>query len=488
MSSSDSISSALPLEPWAITLINTQIKCEKNYPQGFNKKTSIDPQTKLSNEVKKEKTIIQKACQIKNPHPYGTTTLGGNLSDPTYPDDFRLVGSSKTAKTIYCNSFSREKGKTIGCLETHKHTSKFLESHIYHTKQLDGRCLPNQAVIKPQTYHCSDPECPYCALHWAGQITAKAVRRIETFLDLTVNSFNIQFNNKTKAKGKSKPFIFSLSKTSYDLPFSSLMEIRHLTVSIPKIDWLLPYNVKKKKAETSLFMAGAEGACQFYHPKRWSKTNKKWFYSPHFHFLAVVPGGWLNGQIVSIVNKGLRDKNGEFSKDKKGNSLFEGSNYVIKNLPENRTKQSEQIKTLMYQLSHAGVPFGHQHAVTWIGCLSYNQLSVPKITKSKINEVKEHCPLCNSPLRPVAYNNKTFLTDPITKTFILDKDGQKIPIWNKHPILKPKYDGKFCIVALDSWEYISRDGQKYDPKTKTWSQQIRKKDLDDPGGEYFDEY
>jgi hypothetical protein len=460
MFSSDSNSSALPLEPWAKELIKVQINCEKNYPQGYNqpldpqsitqidKQSLLDPDFKFPVEAIKEKEIIQLACQIKNPHSYGTTTLGGNLSDPAYPDDFRLVGSSKTAKSQYCNSYSLEKGKTLGCLETHQHQAEFLENSIYHKKRLDGRCLPGQAVIKPSAYHCSDPECPYCAKHWAGKITSKAVRRINFFLDLTVNSFNEQFNNKTKAKGKSKPFIFSLSKEDYDLSFSLTTEIRHITVSIPKTDWKLPYNVKKKNAETVLFMAGGEGACQFYHPKRWSKKRKIWLYSPHFHFLAVVPNGWIDGQVVSKINQ--------------------ISGYVLKNLPGNRTLQTAQIRTLMYQLSHAGVPFGHQHAVTWIGCLSYNQLAVPKVTKEQLKEVIEICPLCKNPLRPVAH--KSYSSKDRTK---------EKPIWNIHPILKAKYDQKMCLVSSEGWQYISRDGQKYDPETKSWSEQTRVRDKEE---------
>ena len=195
-------------------------------------------------------------------------------------------------------------------------------------------------------------------------------------------------------------------------------------------------------------MAGAEGACQFYHPKRWSKKRKNWYYSPHFHFLAVVPNGWIDGQIVSKINQ--------------------ASGYVLKNLPGNRTPQKAQIKTLMYQLSHAGVPFGHQHAVTWIGCLSYNQLAVPKVTKEQLKEVIETCPLCKNRLRPVAHKSYS----------IKDRTEEK-PIWNNHPILKAEYDQKICLVSPEGWEYISRDGQKYDPETRTWIEQTWLRDKEE---------
>jgi hypothetical protein len=406
---------------------------EPSNPQNsiVNEQSLLDPNFKFPLEALKEKQIIQLACQIKNLHPYGTTSIGGNISDPAFPDDFPLVGSSEKQKSPYCNSYSLGKGKTEGCLETDQHQAQFLEKNIYHVTQLDGRCLPGQIIVKPSAYHCSDPECPFCAKYWAGKTTAKAVRRIETFLNLTVNSFNVQFNNKTKAKGKSKPFVFGVSKEDYDLPFSSIMEIRHNTVSIPKTDWKLPYNVKKKNAETVLFMAGAQGACQFYHPKRWSKTKKTWFYSPHFHFLAVVPNGWLDGDLISIIN-------GE-------------TGYVIKNLPGDRTEKHEQIKTLMYQLSHAGVPFGHQHAVTWIGCLAYNQLSVPKVTTEQLEDAKEKCPLCGNSLRPIAHKSYS----------VKDKNHEK-PIWNKHPILNSKYDQKFCVVSPNGWEYLPEYRKKSD--------------------------
>lgn len=436
----------------------------------INEKSLLDPDFQLPSEAIIEKDVLKKTYNIKNPHHYGVTTLGGNFSDPEFPNDFPLVGSNSEPSNTYCNSYSKAKGKTVGCLETHLHKAEFLPETIKHKRALDGRCLPGQAVVKPVAYHCSDPLCPTCARHWAGLETARSVRRFSELFNLNVNSFNQLYLSRGKGKYKRNPVAFSVPKEDYDLPFNLLYELRHITVSMDKEDWKLPFPELKKKAETALMMIGVEGGCILYHSKRWSRKYKIWRKGSHFHALGYLLNGRYDGKIVS--------------------QIYALSDIVIKVLPGDRSKIEEQIKTLMYQLSHAGVPSGQQHIVSWFGCCSYNQLSVPKKNKNDIEKIKETCPLCKSPLRPVAYNNKTFLKDKKTKAYILDENTkEKIPIWNNHPILNSKYDNKICIVPLDNWEYITRDGQKYDPTTRTWSELFRNKYLDNvDAGENFDEY
>jgi hypothetical protein len=420
-------------------------RIEKPKTNIINEQSLLDPGFVFPSEAIIEQDVLKKTYQIKNPHHYGVTTLGGNISDPEYLNDFPLVGSNLDPSSTYCNSYSKEKGKTVGCLETHLHKAEFLPETINHKRSIDGRCLPGQIVVKPVAYHCSDPLCPICARHWAGLETARSVRRFSEFFNLNVNSFNQLYLSRGKGKYKRNPVVFCVSKEDYDLSFSVLYQLRHITVSMSKEDWKLPFPELKKKAETALMMAGVEGGCIIYHSKRWSRKYKIWRKGFHFHALGFLLNGRYDGKIVSGIN------------------AFSG--IVIKVLPGDRSEIEEQVKTLMYQLSHAGVPSGHQHVVSWFGCCSYNQLSVPKKPKKEIENIKEKCPLCGSKMRPVA----------------CEQDDRHVLI--------PKNDGKLCVVSPGSWHYITRDGQKYDPITKTWSEQFRKNCLDPGGGgDYFDEY
>ena len=59
MFSSNSISSALPLEPWAKELIKVQTNCEKNYPQGYNQPLEPQPITQIDKQ-----SLLEPSLQI----------------------------------------------------------------------------------------------------------------------------------------------------------------------------------------------------------------------------------------------------------------------------------------------------------------------------------------------------------------------------------------------------------------------------------------
>jgi hypothetical protein len=102
-------------------------------------------------------------------------------------------------------------------------------------------------------------------------------------------------------------------------------------------------------------------------------------------------------------------------------------------------------KSISYQLSHAGVPPNSAHIVTWFGTMNYRKLHVPKYEGKNLT-----CP----------WGHK------------LDHYGVYVGKESEKPNL-PELNGYSAIIKKDGWLYL--------PKK-------RKKELDDPGGKYYDEY
>jgi len=138
---------------------------------------------------------------------------------------------------------------------------------------------------------------------------------------------------------------------------------KHIVISVPSWKYYIPIRELRKEAYQILKKVNCIGGTLIFHPFRYSKKVREWYYSPHFH---VIGFGWIsyteevyneNGWIVK--NKGVRD------------STF---------------------ATFYYQLSHAGIKKGY-HTLTWFGDLSYSKLKIEK------EENPDVCPLCEAKLR-----------------------------------------------------------------------------------------
>ena len=142
---------------------------------------------------------------------------------------------------------------------------------------------------------------------------------------------------------------------------------KHIVISVPS--WLYNEQAKnlRREAYRVLKAVNCKGGTLIFHPFRFHKDYKEWYYSPHFHCIGF---GWIsnteevyNKEGWIVKNKGLRD------------SVF---------------------ATFYYQLSHAGVKKG-LHTLTWFGDLSYSKLKVEEEPNPDV------CPLCSAKLRPVYF-------------------------------------------------------------------------------------
>jgi len=207
------------------------------------------------------------------------------------------------------------KWSTRGCLNVNAHKGTECEGKGY---------------VKTYQRSCYRADCEICYKKWIAREANKATRRIEKYEN---QSGNIA---------------------------------KHIIVSPPS--WLYGKS-KKELAKVSyriLKDVGCIGGTSIFHPFRYEKEIKKWYFSPHFH---VIGFGWIERVIENY------QKNG----------------WVIKN----KGFRDSTFATFYYQLSHAGIK-KHNHALTWFGSLSYSKLKVEKEDYDQ-----DVCPYCNAKLREV---------------------------------------------------------------------------------------
>ena len=137
------------------------------------------------------------------------------------------------------------------------------------------------------------------------------------------------------------------------------------------------------------------GGSIIFHPFRFDRGNRKWYYAPHFHLVGFAWRGMIHKSFGKfgwfVKDVGLR------------NSVFQ---------------------TYCYILSHCGIK-KKCHSVSWIGELSYSKLRVekePKITQ---------CPICQGEFVPVYYdyNGGIHPVIPPDKIYegLVDDDGGWYP-------------------------------------------------------------
>jgi len=189
--------------------------------------------------------------------------------------------------------------------------------------------FPGKVFIKTFQKSCYRAACEKCFRKWMARESNKATRRIEKFERLS--------------KEPSK----------------------HIVVSVPAWKHYEPVKDLRKQAYKVLKKVNCKGGTLIYHPFRFDKEAKRWYFSPHFH---VIGFGWISN-VKEIYNEG---------------------GWIVKN----KGVRDSIFATFYYQLSHAGIKHGY-HTLTWFGDLSYSKLKVEEEPNPDV------CPCCNAKLRLV---------------------------------------------------------------------------------------
>ena len=193
----------------------------------------------------------------------------------------------------------------------------------------------SKAFIKTYQRSCYRADCEICYKKWLARESNKATRRIE------------KYEKQSKKHCK------------------------HIVLSVPK--WLYGKDKKElsKVARSILKAVNCEGVAMIFHPFRYRKDIKQWYYSPHFHCIGF---GWIENVVETYQKEG----------------------WIIKN----KGQRESTFATFYYILSHAGIK-KRNHALVWCGSISYVKL---KLDESDIETRK--CPYCNEELNEVYFVGK----------------------------------------------------------------------------------
>lgn len=244
-------------------------------------------------------------------------------------DDYRLLSNWETVEHNGWKLPATEEAhwwcglwQTKGCLHVEDHNQPEHEGKAY--------------AVRYQR-SCFRPVCKTCFEKWLGRQSNVATRKIERY---------------AKRK-KATPIHLVLCASQWDLE--------------------LDYKKMKEKARKILKEIGIKGGAIIFHPFRFNKNIRSWYYYTHFHVVGF--GSIPKGSITESYYR-----NGWF----------------VKYLGE----RDSVLATFYYLLSHCGIKKG-VHAITWFGDLSYSKLG-----HGNNDQNYKKCPSCSRKLVLIYYAGK----------------------------------------------------------------------------------
>ena len=258
---------------------------------------------------------------------------------------FQLVGNGEVSNG-YCGKFKTFKG----CLRVDLHD--IIAS--------DGVNYKGKVFVRKVRFSCGKPSCPVCfksgwAVLEAGKIEARLAEAGKHF---------------------------------------GLVE--HIVASVPLKDYGLSYEVLRGKAVRALFVRGVVGGCLIFHGFRYN-LRKLWYWSPHFHVLGFILGGYARCRGC------MKDCVGCSGFEARTRKAFESDGYIVKVFDVRKTV----FGTAWYQLNHSSIKKDVKrfHVATWFGVCSYRKLKVT------VEKRREFCPICEHDLNAIRYNGNRFVFD-----------------------------------------------------------------------------
>jgi hypothetical protein len=189
-------------------------------------------------------------------------------------------------------------------------------------------------------------------------------------------------------------------------------EVEHAFVSV--VDRCLPESVLRVKCRKALFDRGMTGGCMIFHGFRENKVRKVLDWSPHYHFVGYVEGGYgCRG-----CKKGCVGCSGFEARTRE---CFEKDGCVVRVLDERKTV----FGTAHYQLHHATIRVGVKRfqSVTWFGVCSYRKFKSEKVRSEVL------CPACHDEMVKSVYVGKRHIVKDVGEVgyvpwFVDDEFGE----------------------------------------------------------------
>lgn len=228
-----------------------------------------------------------------------------------------LVGNGKVTNPDKCGKFRG----FWGCVRVELHNKT----------TLDGNNFKGKAFITKIFHSCDKPTCPVCFKHgWAVREAGNIESRIK---------------EAEKRFGKAE----------------------HIVVSVPQKDYGLSYEPLQSKAIKVMAARNILGGCKIFHAFRYHEADEtyvgepaRWFWSPHFHVLGFVDGGYSRCRHCKKSTLDCLSCDGYEGRTRR---CYEKDGYIVKVL----AKRKSIFGTAWYQLNHASVKRGVKrfHVATW---------------------------------------------------------------------------------------------------------------------------
>lgn len=251
--------------------------------------------------------------------------------------NFALVGHGDVGSPN-CGKFVTFKGCLL--VDLHNKTS------------LDGTNYAGKVFVRRVRFSCGKPSCPVCySSGWAVREAGNIERRL--------------------ASASAK---FGLAE--------------HIVVALPPELYGLSFEGLRRKAVEVLSTRNVVGGVLIFHGFRYNPV-KRWYWSPHFHCIGFIKGGYGRCRGCAKCVKGC----GGFVD--RSYRLHEKDDCIVKVLGERKTV----FGTAWYQLNHASLKVDavRFHVATWFGVCSYRKLKV------KREATVEVCPICGHELIQIRY-------------------------------------------------------------------------------------
>ena len=252
--------------------------------------------------------------------------------------------------------------------------------NLHNKVTLDGVNYSGKVFVQKVHCTCHKPTCPVCYKHgWA-------VRE--------ANNIAARLRECSKRFG----------------------QVEHIIVSVPHKDYHLELKALRSKiVHNVMAKRGIIGGVVIFHGFRYRSRDvllkgilhsQGWYWSPHFHVLGYILGGYRKCRICRYKKEGtfIGCRACEHFEGRT-RRCFDKDGYIVKV----KEKRKSPVGTAWYQLNHASVKRGVKrfHVATWFGVCSYRKLKVTPELKKQV------CPICQSDLKRLHYSG--------TKSFVCDR-------------------------------------------------------------------
>lgn len=160
-------------------------------------------------------------------------------------------------------------------------------------------------------------------------------------------------------------------------------DIEHVVFSVPHDNWNLSFSVLNTMVQDVAMDRGVTGGCLMFHGRRIDRKRRVLFWSPHFHCLGFIDGGFDVCRECIHTRDDCRCCGFFKGREMRG---YEKDGWLVKVEPKRKTV----VGTVWYVLTHISVKVGLRrfHSVHWFGCCGNRKF------RGRKPEAVVKCPVC----------------------------------------------------------------------------------------------